>query len=173
MAGAEGNTGGFTLEDRCTALTREMTKLEELVREATEGATEHAEEARERLAWAVNKVVRAAREGGVEARGDEAAHAAGHGGKGADGVNHLGGGGSPRQRSRIIEGGGDGAGDPRIPMPLRESAGGGDGPLGAQRKWCLSEVHRTGDASTSGEIRNLNLLDHISGDDERNCNSNK
>jgi len=61
----------------------------------------------------------------------------------------------------MIEGGGDGAGDPRIPMPLRESAGVGDGPLGAQRKWCLSEFHRTGNASTSGEIRNLNLLDRF------------
>jgi hypothetical protein len=154
LAGAEGNTGGL-LEDRCAALTREMTELEELAREATEGATEHAQEARERLAWAVNEAVRAAREGGVEARGGEGARAAGHGGKGADGVNHLGGGGrSPRRRARMIEGGGDGAGDPRIPMPLRV----GDGPLGAQRKWCLSEFHRTGNASTSGEIRNLNLL---------------
>jgi hypothetical protein len=45
----------------------------------------------------------------------------------------LGGEGSPRRRARTIEGGGHGAGDPMIPMPLLESAGGGDGPLGAQR----------------------------------------
>ena len=33
------------LEDWCAALTREMTELKELAREATEGATAHAEEA--------------------------------------------------------------------------------------------------------------------------------
>jgi hypothetical protein len=87
LAGAEGNTGGFMLEDRCAALTREMTELKELAREATEGATEHAEKARETLAWAVNEAVRVTREGGVEARGDTGARAEGHGGKGADGVN--------------------------------------------------------------------------------------
>ena len=32
-------------ENRCVALTREMTELKELAREATEGATAHAEEA--------------------------------------------------------------------------------------------------------------------------------
>ena len=38
----------FLAEDRCGALTREMTELKELAREATEGATAHAEEARVR-----------------------------------------------------------------------------------------------------------------------------
>jgi hypothetical protein len=78
LAGNEGNTGGFMLEDRCAALTREMTELKELAREATEGATEHAEKARETLAWAVNEAVRVTREVGVEARGDEGARAEGH-----------------------------------------------------------------------------------------------
>ena len=36
------------VEDRCAALTQEMTKLKELAREATEGATTHLEEARVR-----------------------------------------------------------------------------------------------------------------------------
>ena len=76
------------LEDRCAALTREMTELKELAREATEGVTEHAEKAHETLAWAVNEAVRVTREVGVEARGDEGARAEGHGrGEGADGVN--------------------------------------------------------------------------------------
>ena len=35
-------------EDRCAALMRKMTELKELAREATEGATTHAEEARVR-----------------------------------------------------------------------------------------------------------------------------
>ena len=38
----------FLAEDRCGALTREMTELKELAREVTEGATAHAEEARVR-----------------------------------------------------------------------------------------------------------------------------
>ena len=38
----------FFAEDRCAALTREMTGLKELAREATEGAMAHAEEARVR-----------------------------------------------------------------------------------------------------------------------------
>ena len=70
LAGAEGNTGRFLLEDWCAALTREMTELKELAREATEGATEHAEEAWESLARDVNEAVCAAQEGGVEAQGD-------------------------------------------------------------------------------------------------------
>ena len=81
MAGAEGNIGRFLLEDWCVALTREMTELKELAREATEGATEHVEEAWESLAGVVNKAVRAAQEGGVEARGDGGVRAVGHGGE--------------------------------------------------------------------------------------------
>ena len=89
--GAEGNTRRFLLEDRSAALTREMTDLKELAMEVTEGAKEHAEEARERLVGVVNEAVSAAQEGGVEARGDGGARAVGHGGEGADGGNHLGG----------------------------------------------------------------------------------
>jgi hypothetical protein len=40
-----------------------MTELKELAREATEGATEHAEEAWESLAGVVNKAVRPRKEG--------------------------------------------------------------------------------------------------------------
>ena len=58
-----------------------MTELKELAREATEGATEHAEEAWESLAGDVNEAVRAAQEGGVEARGDGGVRALGHGGE--------------------------------------------------------------------------------------------
>ena len=69
------------LEDRCAALTREMTELKELAREATEGATEHAEEGWESLAGVVNEAIRGAQEGGVEARGDGGVRAVGHGGE--------------------------------------------------------------------------------------------
>ena len=81
MAGAEGNTGRFLLEDWCAALTREMTELKELAREATEGATEHAEEAWESLAGVVNEAIRGAQEGGVEAQGDGGVRAVGHRGE--------------------------------------------------------------------------------------------
>jgi len=81
LAGAEGNTGRFLLEDWCAALTREMTELKELAREATEGAPEHAEEAWESLEGFVNQSVRVAQEGGVEARGDGGIRAVGHEGE--------------------------------------------------------------------------------------------
>ena len=129
--GAEGNTRRFLLEDRSAALTREMTDLKELAMEVTEGATEHAEEAREKLVGVVDEAVSAAQEGGVEARGDGGARVVGHGGKGADGGNHLGGWGEARVD----------APDPRIQMPLLESAGGGDGPLGGR---CGRGGHRPG-----------------------------
>jgi nucleoprotein TPR len=117
-------------EDRCAALAREMTELKELAREATEGATAHAEEARVRLAGAIGDAVRAARE--EEGRKlEESEERVRHATEARARMEEIIlGAGSPRRRVRTIEGGGDGAGDPRSPMLLLESAGGGDGPLG-------------------------------------------
>ena len=155
--GTEGNTGRFLLEDRSAALTQEMTDLKELVREVTEGVREHAEEGWERLGGVVNEAVRTAQEGGVEARGDGGARAVGHGGEGADGGNHLGGWGEARVNA---PGQSRAAGTGRAIRGFRCRSS--RAPAAAMARSEHNNLHRTGDAATSGEIHNLNLLDCIS-----------
>ena len=156
--GAEGNTGRFLLEDRSAALTREMDDLKKLAMEVTEGATEHAdaEEARERLAGAVNKAVRVAQEGGVEAQGDRGARAVGHGGEGVDGGNHLGGGEARFDAPGRLRAAGTGRAIQGFRCRSLRA------PAAAMARSEHNDLHHTGGTATSGEIHNLNLLNCIS-----------